>query len=257
MAGSLGAGMSAVAPQYDAVVANEGIPGCSLAIDKKSAALTFAGPPAPPCQAGNPEAVFDAWRWWVTAWNPDIVLYLARGETLNTQIGSSTSWMHIGQPSFDTRLAARMTEALQVLGSRGAHVFFLGSPLYDSAALQSDQASESQSSQASPFQEDDPTRVARDDALMQAAVAVDPGASFLDLGPWLSPGGRYTSTVAGVQARCPDGVHLTPAGGAFVASQLFPVITNLARQHQQQSPVGAWPDPTIPGQPSWYSNLHC
>ena len=101
MAGSLGVGMGAVAPRYGALVANEGVPGCSLAMDKQSAALIFAGPPAPPCQAGNPDALFDGWRWWVDAWNPDVVLYFARGELLNTQIGTSSSWMHIGQPAFD------------------------------------------------------------------------------------------------------------------------------------------------------------
>ncbi len=256
MAGSLDVGLNAVAPQYDAIVADEGVPGCSLAIDKKSAALTFAGPPARPCQAGNPQALFDAWRYWVAAWNPDVVLYLARGETLNTQVGSASSWSHIGQPEFDTRLAGRMTEALQVLGSRGAHVFFLGSPLYNSAQLLGDQES-TLGSQGSPFQEDDPGRVARDDALMQAAVAVEPTASYLDLAQWLTPGGQYTSTVDGATTRCVDGVHLTPAGGALVAAQLFPVVTTLAREHQQQSPDGVWPDPTLPGPPAWYSNLHC
>ena len=256
MAGSLDVGLNAVSPQYDAVVADEGIPGCSLAIDKKSAALTFAGPPAPPCRVDNPQALFDAWRYWVAAWNPDVVLYLARGETLNTQIGSATTWMHIGQPEFDTRLAGRMTEGLQVLGSGGAHVFFLGSPLYDSSVLLGDQGSEP-GSQASPFQEDDPGRVARDDALMQAAVAVNPAASFVDLGQFLTPGTRYTSTIGGVTARCSDGVHLTPAGGALVAAQIFPTITTLAREHQQQYPAGAWPDPTLPGPPAWYSKLHC
>jgi hypothetical protein len=257
MAGSLGVGLSEVAPQYNALVANEGIPGCSIAIDKQVVALTFAGPPQPPCQAGNPEALFDGWRSWVDAWNPDVVLYLARGETLNTQIGSSSSWQHIGQPAFDTRLSARMSEALQVLGSRGAHVFMLGSPLYDSAVLLNDQASPLSSAQGSPFQEDDPARVAKDDALMQAAVAVDPGASFVDMGAWLSPGGRYASAVDGVSARCSDGVHLTPAAGGLVASQLFPIITTLARQHQQQSPLGTWPEATLPGQPGWYSKLRC
>jgi hypothetical protein len=149
-----------------------------------------------------------------------------------------------------------MTEALQVLGSRGAHVFLLGSPIYDSAVL-NDQASPLSSAQGSPFQADDPARVARDNALMQAAVADDPGASFVDLGAWLSPGGRYTSSVDGVVARCTDGVHLTPAAGGWVASQLFPMITTLGREHQQQSPLGTWPEPTLPGQPGWYSKLHC
>jgi hypothetical protein len=249
MAGSLGVGLDAVAPKYDALVANEGIPGCSLAMDKASVALIFAGPPAPPCQASNPNALFDAWEWWVEAWNPDVVLYLARGEVLNQRIGTSTSWMHIGEPSFDTRLSGRISQALQVLESRGAHVFLLGSPLYDSSVLAE--------GQSSSFPEDNPARVATDDALMQAAVAGDPGASFLDLGAWLSPAGRYTATVDGLDARCSDGVHLTPAGGEWVANQLFPLITSVARNHHQQAPEGAWPDPTLPGNPTWYVKLAC
>jgi hypothetical protein len=218
-------------------------------MDKASLALIFAGPPSPPCEAGNPDAVFDAWRWWVDAWNPDVVLYLARGEVLNQRIGTFARWTHIGEPSFDTRLSGRMSQALQVLESRGAHVFFLGSPLYDSTVLTE--------GQASPFPEDDPARVATDDALMQAAVAGDPGATFLDLATWLSPGGRYTSTVEGLDTRCGDGVHLTPAGGEWVANFLFPVITSVARDHQQQSPQGAWPDATLPSNPGWYAKLHC
>ena len=257
MAGSLGVGLSAAAPQYDAVVANKGIPGCSLAIDKATVALIFAGPPNPPCEASNPEAVFNAWRSWVDAWNPDIVLYFARGEVLNTQIGTASRWMHIGQPAFDDRLSLRMTEALQVLGSRGAHVFFLGSPVYDSSVLMSDQASSIQSSRTSAIQEDDPARVTRDDALMESAVAGYPGATFLDLGAMLSPGGRYTSTVQGLQARCGDGVHISAAGGQLVASQLFPLMTPMAREHQQQSPDGVWPEGALPGSPDWYAKLPC
>ena len=99
--------------------------------------------------------------------------------------------------------------------------------------------------------------MANDDALLQAAVAADPGASFLDLGAWLSPGARYTAAVDGVQARCGDGVHVTPAGGELVADRLFPLITAAARDHQQHFPLGTWPDATLPGQPDWYGKLPC
>src|SRR5207253_5638868 len=63
---------------------------------------------------------------------------------------------------------------------------------------------------------------------------------------WLSPGGRYTSTVDGVGARCGDGVHLTPAGGELVANQLFPLITSVARDQigrascRESGDVGGW-----------------
>ncbi|MGI0151924.1 MAG: hypothetical protein ACREC5_08315, partial [Thermoplasmata archaeon] len=62
----------------------------------------------------------------------------------------------------------------------------------------------------------------------------------------------------GIQLRCSDGVHFTPAGGAWVATRLFPLILSAARAHQAASPGGSWPGEALPdGVPSWYSGIPC
>ena len=67
-------------------------------------------------------------------------------------------------------------EGLQVLGSRGAHVFFLGPPLYDSSVLLSEKGDQGSGlgSQGSPFQEDDPGKLVgkRDGSERQPPVDV-------------------------------------------------------------------------------------
>ncbi|MGH9029090.1 MAG: SGNH hydrolase domain-containing protein, partial [Acidimicrobiales bacterium] len=250
MAGSLGVGLGEVASRYGAVVANEGDPGCSVSMDKEIEALIFTAPPGAPCRPGDPQALLDTWKKWVDSWNPDVVIYLARGEVLNQVIGGSSSWVHIGEPAFDARLAQRYAEALTVLGARGAKVYLLGSPLYHTGT--------EPVSQPSPFSEDDPARVQEDDALMRAAVARDAGAGFIDIGAWVTPGDRYRADQDGIQLRCSDGVHFTPAGGTWVATRLFPLILSAARAHQAASPGGSWPGEALPdGVPSWYSGIPC
>ena len=53
--------------------------------------------------------------------------------------------------------------------------------------------------------------------------------TVIDAGAWLSPGGHYSVTVDGVQARCGDGVHFTVAGGEWLAKRILPVISLLGR----------------------------
>jgi hypothetical protein len=250
MAGSLGVGLSEMAPRYDAEVANEGNPGCSLSMDDEIRALVYAAPPGPPCRPGDPQALLDIWKKWVDAWNPDVVLYIARGEVLDQVIGSSSSWVHIGEPTFDSRLESRYQQALRILGSRGARVYLLGSPLYHSGA--------EPLGDSSPWQEDDPARVEEDDTLMQAAVLDDPdGSGYLDVGAWVTPDSSYSAEQDGVDLRCADGVHFTAAGGRWVAQKLFPLVIAAARAHQSQAPGGAWPGSAPPPIPSWYASLQC
>ena len=46
--------------------------------------LWYTVSPDPPCDVGgNPNSLFDTWRAWVNAYNPDVVIYLARGETFD------------------------------------------------------------------------------------------------------------------------------------------------------------------------------
>ena len=78
---------------------------------------------------------------------------------------------------------------------------------------------------------------------------------MIDAGAWLSPGGHYSATVDGVQARCGDGVHLTVAGGEWLAKRILPFVSLLGRAHQAASPSGSWSGNLALTPPSWYSEL--
>jgi len=265
--------------QYGVVAVNEGSPGCSVSMDQLVQVLWFTDPPGAPCVNGDPGALFAQWRAWVDQFNPDVVIYMARSEVLDQEVNST--WTHIGDPAFDSYLADRFHEAIDVLGARGAHVVLMTSPFYDSGVAPS----------GSPWPEDDPSRVTTDNQIIESMVDAGAGSSgrpggtggtggshasesrlgqslfpgisgnskltVIDAGAWLSPGGHYSATVDGVQARCGDGVHLTVAGGELLAKRILPFISLLGRAHQAASPSGSWTGNLALTPPSWYSELPC
>ncbi len=156
MAGSLGVGLSEVAGQYGAEVVNDGAPGCSLAEADQVRVLWFTDPPGAPCQAGNPAGVIDAYRALVRQFNPDVVVYMARSDTLDTQLNGT--WQHLGDPTFDFWTQARYDQAVAALSANGAHVVFLTSPYYNSG----------EEPDGTPWPENDPTRVVTENKLMEA-----------------------------------------------------------------------------------------
>jgi peptidoglycan/LPS O-acetylase OafA/YrhL len=267
VAGTLGVGLGQVMSQYGIVVVNEGSPGCSVSMDQLVQVLWFTDPPGVPCQNGNPGALFAQWRAWVDQFNPDVVIYMARSEVLNQEVAST--WTHLGVPAFDSYVTDRFRQAIGVLGSRGAHVILLTSPFYDTG----------NQSSGSPWPEDDPGRVTTDNQIIESLAGGDAGrpsaapspagqpeypwitgndkVTVIDAGSWLSPGGRFSTTVDGVRVRCGDGVHLTAAGGAWLAKRILPVVSLLGRAHQAASPAGSWSGDLALTPPSWYSKLPC
>ncbi|HUI04393.1 MAG TPA: acyltransferase family protein [Acidimicrobiales bacterium] len=277
VAGTLGVGLGREMSRYGVVAVNEGSPGCSVSMDQLVQVLWFTDPPGAPCKDGDPQALLDQWRTWVDEFNPDVVIYMARSEVLDQQVDAQ--WTHLGDPAFDTYVAGRFRQAVDVLGSRGAHVVLLTSPYYDTGLQPS----------GAPWPEDDPARVTIDNQIIEAtagASAPSPSGSgarsavgqrgtaqgaspadrsslgngkvtVLDAGAWLSPGGRFSTTVDGVDARCSDGVHLTVAGGEWLARKILPVVSLLGRAHQAASPRGSWSGDLALTPPSWYSELPC
>jgi peptidoglycan/LPS O-acetylase OafA/YrhL len=267
VAGTLGVGLSQVASSYGAVVLNEGSPGCSLSMDQSFQALWSTVPPGTPCRYGDPDVLLAQWRSWVNRWNPDVVIYIARGEVFNQEIDGR--WEHLGETTFDSYVTNRFETAVSILGSRGAHVVLLTSPYYDSGVQVS----------GAPWPEDNPARVAIDNHIIEtvatgagssvtspAAAALPDvgggvtgagGVSTIDLNRWLSPGGRYAAAVSGVDIRCNDGVHFTVAGGEWVAARLLPQVVPMGRVHQSVSPSGNWPTALPTSPPPWYAELPC
>ena len=55
----------------------------------------------------------------VRQFDPDVVVYLARADTLDTELDGS--WQHVGQPAFDRWAELRFRQAIAVLGVRWRH----------------------------------------------------------------------------------------------------------------------------------------
>jgi peptidoglycan/LPS O-acetylase OafA/YrhL len=252
IAGTLGVGLALQARQYDVQIANEGTPGCSLSMQTQIKVLFYTVAPDAPCDVGkNPDSLFETWRKWVDAYNPDVVVYLARGETFDQEVGGQ--WQNIGQARFDGYLVDRYRQAVSVLGSKGASVVLLTSPYYDSGT----------SPAGTPWPEDAPGRVTTDNATMrQVATTTTAGSDgsrvyVFDLNAVVSPGHAFSPTVDQINVRCTDGVHFTQSGGIYVGQRLAPELAALGQAHADASPGGGWPGPLPPSTPSWFTNLPC
>jgi peptidoglycan/LPS O-acetylase OafA/YrhL len=251
MAGTLGVGVGQMAPRYGIQLMNEGSPGCSASTTGLVKVLWYTLPPGKPCQISNPDALFAQWRAWVDAYNPDVVVYLARSDLLDQQVNGQ--WTQPGQPLFDQNLAQRLQQAIGVLDSKGAAVVLLTTPYYDSGDVAT----------GSQLPEDDPARVTVDNTIIRDAVQSAPSGSsganvsVFDLGGDLSPQGHFAQDVNGVDMRCSDGIHITALGGEQLADSLLPRLAAVGRTHEQTSPQGAWPGPPPPTVPAWYSQLPC
>ncbi len=227
---------------------NQGTPGCSLASADSVKVLTYTDPPGAPCKVGDPAHLLDVYRSLIAQYDPDVVLYLARTDTLTTYLDGT--WQYAGMPSFDRWTASRFAQAIPILSSRGARVVFLTSPVYDTG----------EEGDGSPWPEDDPTRVAADNRLITEAVKGHAGvASVIDLGQLLTPGGHFESAVDNVPVRCADGVHVTIPGGEWVGTRILPQVVSLGQSHADAAAEAIQPRaPVAPqGLPTWYHLLHC
>jgi peptidoglycan/LPS O-acetylase OafA/YrhL len=252
VAGSLGVGLAAEAQPYNVQVVNEGTPACSVSMQTQIRVLWYTVNPSPPCDVGgNPNSLFDTWRAWVDAYNPDVVVYLARGETFDQEIGGQ--WQNIGEPGFDSYLANRYRQAVSVLGSKGASVVLLTTPFYDSGT----------SPAGTPWPEDASARATADNATIREVASTMPTGSggsrvyVFDLNALISPDDAFSPTVDQVNVRCTDGVHFTRSGGIFVGERLDPELATLGQAHVASAPGGAWAGPLPPSTPSWFSKLPC
>jgi lysophospholipase L1-like esterase len=127
-------------------------------------------------------------------------------------------WQHVGEPAFDAYLLrSRLPAAIKIAGSLGARVILATEP-YNQRGEQPN---------GSLFPEDIPARVDAWNRLLRA-VAAEQHLTVADFGSRVSPGGKFTWTVHGVQVRS-DGVHLTPQGvQQWVAPWLFRVLLRSA-----------------------------
>ena len=250
IAGTLAVGLAQVADRADVQIVDEGLPGCSVATQQKINVANYVVPPGAPCDDPNSDALFDTWRRWVDAYNPDVVIYAARSETFDQEIGGT--WENLGQPSFDAYLQGRFRQAARVLGSKGATVVFMTSPYYDSGTATG----------GGPWPEDVPARVQTDNSIMRAVAGSTTSGTgnkvyVFDLNAVVSPGNSYAASVGQVNLRCTDGVHFSPSGGIYVGLRLVPDLVALGQAHATGSSGGSWPGQLPPAVPTWYAQLPC
>jgi hypothetical protein len=151
-------------------------------------------------------------------------------------------------PSFDRWTASRFAQAVPILSSRGAHVVFLTSPVYDSG----------EQADGTPWPENDPSRVSTDNSLMAEVARRYPNVtSVINLEQWVTPGGHYASAVDDVPVRCADGVHFTALGGRWVGVHILGQIVTSGQTHAS-TPTSLARAPLPPqAPPSWYAELPC
>ena len=162
LAGSLGVGLAAGGARPTTCRSStRGRPACSLSMQSADPRPLLHGEPrTAPCDVGgNPNSLFDTWRAWVDAYNPDVVVYLARGETFDQEVGGQ--WQNLGEPGFDEYVTNRFRQAVAVLGSKGASVVLMTTPFYDSG----------DSPSGTPWPEDAPARATLDNATIRAVAS--------------------------------------------------------------------------------------
>jgi peptidoglycan/LPS O-acetylase OafA/YrhL len=250
IAGSLAVGMAQYEANDNIQIVNEGIPGCSLSMNQMIRVLFYTLPPGSPCDPNNPDALFAQWQKWVDAYNPDVVVYVARGETFDQE--HDGQWMNLGEPSFDSYVEQRYRQAVDILGSRGAAVVLATSPYYSSGT----------SPAGTPWPEDAASRVQIDNQIIRKVASTETTISghqvyVFDLNLVVSPDHQYAASIGGVNLRCSDGVHFSRSGGVFVGLQLLPDLAELGRAHQASSPGGAWPGRLPATDPAWFQKLPC
>jgi peptidoglycan/LPS O-acetylase OafA/YrhL len=256
VAGTLAVGLADLAERsHDKVqIANEGAPGCSVSMPAEIKVLWYTLPPGAPCSGTNPDALLTTWRRWINSYNPDVVVYLSRGETFDQELDGT--WQNLGQPSFDDYVTSRYRDAVDVLGSRGATVVLMTSPYYDSGSQPT----------GGPWPEDAPTRVQIDNSTIRAVAstsstgvgtATDGKVYVFDLNQVVDPSGKYSPTIGPYNIRCSDGVHFSESGGEYVGLLLLPDLQALGQAHATASPGGAWPGTMPRSTPSWFPSLPC
>ena len=199
-------------PEQDQLeISVRGIQGCGIARLPEIRYVGLPHPNYPGCESWDTR-----WRWGVQAQDPDLaVILLDRWELMDRKLGGH--YRHVGEHDFDAYLDAELDRAIDIAGSRGAHVVLLTAP-YNRRAERPD---------GGLWPEDEPERVDAWNRLLRAA-ADRHAATMIDLNQRACPGGEFTWRAGGVRIRS-DGLHFTPEGvRRWIAPWLLPQLARLA-----------------------------
>jgi peptidoglycan/LPS O-acetylase OafA/YrhL len=140
------------------------------------------------------------WSSQIAIDQPDaVLLVIGRWETVDRV--NEGRWTHIGEPAFDSYISGELRRAVDILSFSGAPLTVANLP-YSRRGERPD---------GSLYQEDQPGRVDRWNALLGKTIEDRPNVRILDLKKKLCPAGVYTAKVGDIEVRS-DGVHLTQEG---------------------------------------------
>ncbi len=203
----LGNGLRLVSHQYGITLDNMGLSACSLE-DSPYRVQDSVVTPTPQCKDR-----VAAWTSELKRVRPQVVVLLTRLDIVDRyEVGT---WVHIGQPGYDSILRTNIDHAVAALSSTGARVVLATTPYYSSG----------ETLNGSPWPEDAPWRVRQFNVMLRQVAAEHPKVvSVLDLNKIVDPEGHYQAVINGVQVRSSDGVHFTWAGDFSLAPQILPQL---------------------------------
>ena len=216
---TLGMGLSVDAQQeYGVTVTDDASIGCDLDPQLEVVTSGAVGPATPGCDNWR-----GLWPFVMAVQRPQVVaLGLGRWEVADHLLDGH--WVHIGEPAWNQHLTADLQSAITILHSFGAKVVLLTMPYVDPRDHQPD---------GLPWSENTPARAQAYNALVRQVAATHPGVvSVLDLNRMLSPGGVYTASVAGVDVRSSDGIHVSVDGGELLQRQILPVVDRIGMEDE-------------------------
>jgi peptidoglycan/LPS O-acetylase OafA/YrhL len=219
MAETLGNGLEGKLAQYYGLnIINAAAPNCALTTGTFAVQDFPPATSAPPCEVGSGDPGWAAdWSALVDRYQPKVSVFVERLDIVDRLFDGS--WIHIGDPAYDTYLMGQMQKAVQVLTARGGTVVFLTSPYYSTGEQPNGQ----------PWPEDDPARVDTFNQLLRQVAAANPGqVEVVDLNKVADPAGHYQAWIDGVEVRSLDGIHWTSFGDCWLAPRLLPAIHEAA-----------------------------
>jgi hypothetical protein len=199
-------------PDYGVQVIDEGVFGC----DYDSSPTYSEG------QLVTPYTSCLQWRTLyasdIAQSRPDVVGLLTGRWSLTDRVVDGQT-VHVGQPAWDAHLVAEYAGVVRFLAFQGVKVVLFNLPYFDPPQDAPD---------GSVYPENQPSRVVAFDKVLDEVAAIDRGeVTLVDLHTILDPAGHFQTVVDGVDARWPDGIHITPAGGEWLQPRVLPAVALL------------------------------
>ena len=158
------------------------------------------------------------WRKTVDEYHPSVAVVLVGAwDVVDHRIDGDL--LTVGTDAWVVYMTHQLDVATEVLSARGARVVLMTSPCF--AQPDSGLAGFPERSEAARVH-------VLNDVLRRYAKSHRARVSLVDLHGFLCPKGEYTPTVAGVNARDPDGTHLSPEGARVVWRWLSGQLRNAA-----------------------------